>query len=119
MIEEKILKDIKFALSVKNLKKANDLRSVLSAFEAIKRNNKFKEDSDCLAVEMCVADFKEQGKPELSDLILSYISVNPKDFLVDEIADEIVNKIKGTIPPEEFMRTLTERVVEKIRTKMS
>lgn len=118
-IEEKILKDIKFALSVKNMKRANDLRTILSAFEAAKRNNKFRGGSDYLAAEMCAADFREQGEPELSHLMLSYVSAMPKEVLVDEIADEIVNKIKGVIPLEEFMKSLTERLVEKMKTKIS
>lgn len=118
MVENKILKDIKFALMSKNVETANKLRSVLSAFNNCKLKTS-KRNDDLVAMEMCIAELMDDGKFELAEIAKNYVTEDVIKILVEKYADDIVNDIKGIFNPEDFMSLLAEKVSEKWNLKLS
>lgn len=118
MVENKILKDIKFALMSKNVETANKLRSVLSTFNNCKLKTS-KRNDDLVAMEMCIAELMDDGKFELAEIAKNYVIGDAIKILVEKYADDIVNDIKGIFNPEDFMSLLTEKVSEKWNLKLS
>lgn len=118
MVENKILKDIKFALMSKNVETANKLRSVLSAFNNCKLKTS-KRNDDLVDMEMCIAELMDDGKFELAEIAKNYVTEDVIKILVEKYADDIVNDIKGIFNPEDFMSLLTEKVSEKWNLKLS
>ena len=112
MIENKILKDIKFALMSKNVETANKLRSVLSTFNDCKSKTS-KRNDDIVAMEMCIAELTDDGNFELAEIAKNYVTADARKILVEKYADDILNDIKGIFNPEDFMSLLTEKVSEK------
>lgn len=118
MIENKFLKDIKFALMSKNVETANKLRSILSAFNDCKSKTS-KRNDDVVAMEMCIAKLTDDGNFELAEIAKNYVTADARKILVEKYADDIVNDIKGIFNPEEFMSLLVEKVSEKCNLKLS
>ena len=118
MVENKILKDIKFALMSKNVETANKLRTILSTFNDCKSKTT-KRNDDIVAMEMCIAELKDDGNFELAEIAKNYVTADARKILVEKYADDIVNDIKGTYSPEDFMSLLTEKVSEKWNLKLS
>lgn len=118
MVENKILKDIKFALMSKNVETANKLRSVLSTFNNCKLKTS-KRNDDLVAMEMCIAELMDGGKFELAEIAKNYVTADARKILVEKYADDILNDIKGIFNPEDFMSLLTEKVSEKWNLKLS
>ena len=118
MIENKILKDIKFALMSKNVETANKLRSILSTFNGCKSKTS-KRNDDVVAMEMCIAELTDDGNFELAEIAKNYVTADVRKILVEKYADDILNDIKGIFNPEDFMSLLTEKVCEKWNLKLS
>ena len=112
MIENKILKDIKFALMSKNVETVNNLRSIWSTFNNCKSKTLTRND-DLVAMEMCIAELIDDGKFELAEIAKNYVTGDVIKILVEKYADDIVNDIKGIFNPEEFISLLSEKVSEK------
>ena len=118
MVENKILKDIKFALMSKNIETANKLRSILSTFNGCKSKTS-KRNDDFVAMTMCIAELTNDGKFELAEIAKNYVTVDIRKILVEKYADDILNDIEGIFNPEDFMSLLTEKVSEKWNLKLS
>ena len=90
LIENKILKDIKFALMSKNVETANKLRSVLSTFNDCKSKTS-KLNDDVVAMEMCIAELTGDGNFELAEIAKNYVTADARKILVEKYADDILN----------------------------
>lgn len=112
MMENKILKDIKFALMSKNIETVDNLRTIWSTFNNCKSKTS-KRNDNLVAMEMCIAELMDDGKFELAEIAKNYVTEDAIKILVEKYADDIVNDIKGIFNPEDFMSLLTEKVSEK------
>ena len=118
MMENKILKDIKFALMSKNIETVDNLRTIWSTFNNCKSKTSTRND-DLVAMEMCIAELMDDGKFELAEIAKNYVTEDIIKILVEKYADDIVNDIKGIFNPEDFMSLLSEKVSEKCNLKLS
>ena len=118
MLENKILKDIKFALMSKNIETADNLRFILNTFNRCKSKTS-KRNDDVVAMEMCIVELRDDGNFELAEIAKNYVTEDARKILVEKYADDILNDIKGIFNPEDFMSLLTEKVSEKWNLKLS